>query len=156
MPHTPTFLGRSGPRNPLSHTRFLEVCYAYRELHEAFVAAGGTITNEIYSRMLQIESEIIQWEQRSAKLKYEARRQAAYRRRAKGDSNEFALPLPQDPYIPQDPFAEGEDTPPQAPAEIPESTRAALAKFKESRGIAGGAGGATAPDTSTYKASGLV
>ena len=80
MPTTPLELRkRTGPKNPLSHDRILRVCYAYRTLHNAFLAAGGALTSELYATMLDIDREIITWEQRSARLHYAARRQSEAR-----------------------------------------------------------------------------
>lgn len=129
---------RSGPRNPLSHERILRVCYAYRTLWEHYTALGGEITSALYATTLEIEKEIISWEQRSAKLRYEARRQAQYRAtRPTGEPLTAPLATFDDP-----------DANP-----IPAATRQAIERFK-AEGASPTA--TTGPDTSNYRKSGLV
>lgn len=142
---------RSTPKNPLSHERILRVCHAYRTLHDAFIAAGGQITSELYTTMLEIDREIIAWEHRSARLRYAARKQSEARAIAREQHN-----TPPRNYLGES-DAEGgsnftdhaSEVPDDSSVIIPDATRAALAKYKTERA-------APAPDNSAYKKSGLV
>lgn len=177
-----THATRSAPKNPLSHERILRVCHAYRTLHDAYIAAGGKMTPELYATMLEIEREIITWEQRSAKLRYESTRQSlARQRRRDGASRDIykdpatsvsdGVSDPGDPgEAPQDDndevsggttrgttrgteeFATEAFDEPNANANavaLPESTKAALAKYREGHQR-------EAPKTNLFKKSGLV
>jgi hypothetical protein len=156
---------RSTPKNPLSHERILKVCYAYRTLHNAFIAADGKITSELYTTMLEIDREIISWEQRSAKLHYAARKQSEAR--AAKRASEEALPrnyldeLPKgrcgakldgaklDNAYEDFTFGPSAAGPATDASIIPDATKASLAKYKAERtGLP--------PDNAGYKKSGLV
>ena len=149
-PIPPSFRGRTGPTKPLSHERLLTVCRAYKTLYEHYVAHGAPVTSDIYTTSLEIEREIIFWEQRSAKLHYEAKRQAA-RRRANRNELDAA-----DPSRISSDFSDYADDDADLVAELPTSTKAALTQFKASHGVATASPDTPAFDTSGYKKSGLV
>jgi len=147
-PIPPSFQGRTGPTRPFSHERLLVVCRAYKTLYEHYVAAGGQVTSDIFTTALEIEREIIFWEQRSAKLKYAAKKQAIRRRAAR---NELDVA---DPSRISSDFSDYSADDEDLVAALPASTKATLERFKTANGVAPSDG--VAPDTSNYKKSGLV
>ena len=160
MPRIPTEFHshsiRSTPRNPLSHERILKVCYAYRKLHEAYVASGGQITSALYTTMLDIDREIISWEQRSSRLRYAARKQSEARAAKRADSETLPRNSLDDVRDDSDGTHTGEDfdfgdsSQTSESSIIPDATKSALAKYKAERGVA------APPDNTGYKKSGLV
>ena len=148
-PTPPSFQGRTGPTRPFSHERLLVVCHAYKTLYEHYIAAGGQVTSDIFTTALEIEREIIFWEQRSAKLRYEAKRQAIRRGTRR---NELVAA---DPNRISNDFSDYAADDNDLVADLPASTKATLERFKSANGIAPDAN-AAAPDTSNYKKSGLI
>jgi hypothetical protein len=150
MPSTPTtFRHTAAPRNPLSHERLLDVCYAYKTLYEAFLSADGEVTSAIYEATMKVEREIIWWEQRSATLRYAAKRQAAYRAAERDKRLGGGSSATYDEAT--DTFVGKPDSDEPSRADLPETTQATLDKFKVAQEARN-----KAPDTSVYKNSGLV
>ena len=149
-PIPPTFRGRTGPTKPLSHERLLVVCRAYKTLYEHYVAVGGQVTSDIFATALEIEREIIFWEQRSAKLRYEAKRQAIRRGTRR---NELAAA---DPNRISNDFSDYAADDNDLAEALPASTKATLDQFKASHGVAPDTASAAAFDRSNYKKSGLI
>jgi hypothetical protein len=160
MPTTPLeFRTRTSPKNPLSHERILRVCHAYRTLHNAFIRAGGEITSELYATMLEIDREIITWEQRSSRLHYAARKQSEARARKRDEGVASHQTNPLDDLIPTETIlaSPNDDFTFDGPSDatnldstiLPDATKSALAKYKAERI-------GTIPTNSDYKKSGLV
>ena len=150
----PPFLrANPGPKNPLSHERILRVCRAYKTLHEKYIALGGPLDMELYNSMLEIDREIIRWEQRAAKLRYESRRQASYRA-AKRENADFGATHNATYDGTTDTFV-AEATEADTVPVIPDATREAIARFRRGE-RSGGDEEENRPDTSEYKKSGLV
>lgn len=153
-----TFLGRSGPRKPLSHERVLELCYAYNRLWEAYRSAAP-LNDGLQHDFLEIQRDLCRWEERTAKLRYAARRQAAYRadKAALRDATADPTDLTYDIFS-GDPDATTDDA--TLIATIPDATKAALAKYHQGHRTADDAPtdapATDRPDTSGYRKSGLV
>ena len=137
-----------GPKNPMSHERFLKICEAYQVLFDEFLSQGGQINKKIYEATLVVQNETSYWTIRSAKLRYQARKQAERRAEAKLRTSE-----PNAAYDAQMDVFVGEPT--ETIPIIPDATRETIARFRRGERL-GGDEEENRPDTSEYRKSGLV
>ena len=193
FPHTPRDF-RHRIREPFSHERILNLCYAYKRLYGRVKELQGDINNilsqfehsnhgkpsqpltamiaalssleaqvhvDLVDDVMQVELETIRWEQRSSKLKSEAKRQARLRAERAAEAGALSTGQEMDyHHIPgTDPFGEegdaGGDATTTAPTPVISPTYAKALKGMSQLPSATDRP-AAAPDTSTYKASGLV
>lgn len=157
MPNNPTITSplhlrdHTAIRNTVSHERILALCQGYKVLYDKFLAIGGELDSDLFQITVKFEHERAYWQQRSARLKSEAKRQARHRAEiaAEKDTNKKVVYDESSGEFRGRSEVTAELT--DAEATLPSATQNAIEKWKaaleKEKHI---------PDTAEYKKSGLV